>query len=174
MNVGGGATTKFKLRRMRAADIDQVFQLEQRIFPIPWTRRSYEFELTQNPASEQWVVEAHDARVWQVVAYSVCWLLGEEVHIANLAVASRFRRQGLARRLLTHVLQRAAEKGMHSATLEVRAGNRAAQALYEEFGFHEVGRRKRYYSDNREDALLMQLPHLNPVESAGETQKEEA
>ncbi|MEX1248607.1 MAG: ribosomal protein S18-alanine N-acetyltransferase [Anaerolineales bacterium] len=169
--------TKFKLRRMRRADLDRVFQLEQRIFPRPWTRKSYEFELEQNPASEQWVIEAgmgnEDA---QVVAYSVCWYLGDEVHIANLAVAPKFRRLGLGRRLLSHALTRAAEKGMQSATLEVRISNRAAQALYERFGFHEVGRRKSYYSDNREDALLMQLPHLDREDLAAEqaAHKEEA
>jgi ribosomal-protein-alanine N-acetyltransferase len=90
----------------------------------------------------------------------VCWLLGDELHIANIAVAPKFRRLGLGRRLLGHVLHRAAEKGMQSATLEVRVGNRAALSLYESYGFQEVGRRKRYYSDNREDALLLQLPHL--------------
>jgi ribosomal-protein-alanine N-acetyltransferase len=154
--------TKFKLRRMRSADIDQVFQLEQRIFPTPWTRKSYEFELEQNPASEQWVIEAWmEHEVWQIVAYSVCWLLGDEVHVANIAVAPKFRRLGLGRRLMDHILHRAVEKGMQSATLEVRVGNRAALNLYESYGFQEVGRRKRYYSDNREDALLLQLPHLS-------------
>lgn len=157
--------TTFKLRRMRRKDLERVFALEQRIFPTPWTLKSYEFELEHNPASEQWIIEAwmeHDE--WQVVAYCVSWFLGDEVHIANLAVAPSFRQQGLGRRLLGHVLIRATEKGMQSATLEVRAGNRVAQTLYESFGFVEVGRRKRYYSNNREDALLMQLPHLHKAD----------
>ncbi len=155
---------KFKLRRMRRADIDQVYTLEQRIFPAPWSRNSYEFELERNPASEQWVVEVWAEREeWLIVAYSVCWQLGDELHIANLAVAPKYRRGGLGRRLLHHVLARAAEKGMKSATLEVRSGNQAAQGLYASFGFEVVGRRKRYYSNNREDALLMQLAHLDPV-----------
>lgn len=152
----------FKLRRMRREDLDQVFALEQRIFATPWTFKSYEFELENNPASEQWVIEAAPmGEEAEVVAYSVVWLLGEEVHVANLAVAPRFRRRGLARRLLAHVLERAAEKGLHSATLEVRAGNEAAKALYTGFGFIEVSRRPRYYSDNHEDALLMQIPQLH-------------
>jgi ribosomal-protein-alanine N-acetyltransferase len=157
-----GEATKFKLRRMRRSDIDQVHALEERIFPTPWTRKSYEFELERNPASEQWVIETwaeHDE--WIIVAYSVCWKLGGELHVANLAVAPKFRRRGLGRRLLHHVLARAAEKGIKSATLEVRSGNQAAQNLYAKFGFEVVGRRKRYYSNNREDALLMQLPHLD-------------
>jgi ribosomal-protein-alanine N-acetyltransferase len=101
-----------------------------------------------------------------VVAYSVCWMLGDEMHIANIAVAQRFRRRGLGRKLLSHVLARAAEKGLLSATLEVRAGNQAAQALYASFGFVEIARRARYYSDNHEDALLMQLSHLDAAKLA--------
>jgi ribosomal-protein-alanine N-acetyltransferase len=167
-----GEATKFKLRRMRSSDIDQVFALEERIFPTPWTRKSYEFELERNPASEQWVIEAWaEHEEWIIVAYSVCWQLGDELHIANIAVAPKFRRRGLGRRLLQHVLARAAERGMKSATLEVRSGNRAAQDLYASFGFAVVGRRKRYYTNNREDALLMQLPHLDPTAFNVETIK---
>ena len=154
---------KYKLRRMRSSDIDQVHALEERIFPTPWTRKSYEFEVERNPASEQWVIEAWaEHGEWIVVAYTVCWKLGDELHIANLAVSPKFRRRGLGRRLMQHVLARAAQQSMKSATLEVRSGNHAAQNLYVSFGFEVVGRRKRYYSNNREDALLMQLSHLDP------------
>jgi ribosomal-protein-alanine N-acetyltransferase len=160
--------TTYKLRKMRRADLGQVFALEQRIFPTPWTMKSYEFELESNPASEQWVIESNgDTGETQVVAYCVCWLLGEELHIANIAVAPRFRRRGLGRRLLAFVLNRASEKGLQSATLEVRAGNQVAQALYTDFGFVEVARRPRYYSDNYEDALLMQLPQLVALAQPG-------
>lgn len=157
------AATKFKLRRMRLSDIDQVHALEERIFPTPWTRKSYEFELESNPASEQWIIETWaEHQEWIIVAYTVCWQLGDELHVANLAVVPKYRRRGLGRRLLHHVLARAAEQGMRSATLEVRSGNQAAQILYTSFGFEVVGKRKRYYSNNHEDALLMQLPHLDP------------
>lgn len=150
----------FKLRPMRRADLTQVHALEEIIFPTPWSMNSYEFELERNPASEQWVIETQADSEIKIAAYSVCWLLGDELHIANLAVAPEFRRLGLGRRLLEHMLRRAAADGIHSATLEVRVGNLAAQALYAGFGFHEVARRKGYYRDNHEDALLMQLPHI--------------
>lgn len=153
----------FKLRPMRRTDLAPVHALEEIIFPTPWSLNSYEFELERNPASEQWVIEANDKA--EVAAYAVCWLLGDELHIANLAVAPQFRRLGLGRRLLEHMLRRAAVAGLHSATLEVRVSNEAAQALYSSFGFHEVARRKAYYRDNQEDALLMQLPNIEAVTS---------
>lgn len=146
----------FALRPMRGEDLEQVHQLDECIFPTPWSLNSYKFELEQNTASHQWVIEAGD----QIAAFVVCWYLGDEVHIANLAVSPDFRRRHLGRTLLAYALTQAAEAGMHSATLEVRAGNKAAQALYATFGFQVVATRKGYYQDNREDALLMQLPHL--------------
>jgi [ribosomal protein S18]-alanine N-acetyltransferase len=159
-----GANDEFRLRAMQRTDLVQVHALEERIFPTPWSKKSYQFELERNSVSEQWVIETGHEEDSEIVAYTVCWKLGDEIHIANLAVAPEFRRLGLAKRLLTHVLFRAGTEGLHSATLEVRAGNLAAQSLYESFGFRMVGRRKKYYRDNNEDALLMQLPHLEPME----------
>lgn len=154
----------FKLRRMRSEDLDQVHTLEELIFPTPWSLNSYKFEIEQNTASQQWVIERSESgEDWQVAAYAVSWFLGDEVHIANLAVSPKYRRLGLGRTLLAHMLARAAADGLRSATLEVRAGNKAAQDLYTSFGFETVATRKAYYKDNQEDALLMQLPHLETV-----------
>lgn len=150
----------FTLRAMRIEDLAEVHHLDELIFPTPWSLNSYKFELEQNTASRQWVIEKQTDEGRQIVAYIVCWLLGDEVHIANLAVASEYRRSGLGRALLAFGLSQAAQAGMHSATLEVRASNQAAQTLYTSFGFQVVATRRGYYQDNREDALLMQLPHL--------------
>lgn len=147
------------IRPMRLEDIDRVHALEMAIFPTPWSRNSYVFEIEQNSASHQWVVESQPDG--QIAAYLVGWLLGgDELHIANIAVALGFRRQGLGRRLLAHVLAAGAELGAQSAALEVRASNLAAQQLYTEFGFEVVAVRKAYYQDNHEDALLLHLPSL--------------
>ncbi|MQC26808.1 MAG: ribosomal-protein-alanine N-acetyltransferase [Chloroflexi bacterium] len=153
---------QFRMRPMRQADIAAVLKLEQAIFPTPWSKNSYEFEVERNNASDPWVCVVTNATGQvKIAAYVVPWLLVDEVHIANLAVAPEFRRRGLAKRLLLHVLGRAAQKGAQSARLEVRASNPAAQALYASFGFQVVARRTRYYHDNGEDALLMQLNQLD-------------
>ena len=88
----------FLLRRMAPIDLQKVHALEIAIFPTPWSLNSYEFELERNPASEQWVIETTMDESSQIAAYSVCWRLGDELHIANLAVAEEYRQQGLGRR----------------------------------------------------------------------------
>lgn len=146
------------LRRMRHEDIDAVFELDQRSFANPWPRRSFEFELNENTASHQWVAEV-DGRV---VGAIVVWLLVDEAHIATIAVEPELRGRGIAARLVCAALRALAAQGAVSAALEVRPSNEAALRLYQHFGFVEVGRRKAYYQDNGEDALLMDL---NPLDA---------
>ncbi|MCW5888688.1 MAG: ribosomal protein S18-alanine N-acetyltransferase [Anaerolineales bacterium] len=155
-------TPSLHIRPMRLHDVEAVHALEEQIFPTPWSLNSYRFEVQQNTASHAWVVEVQGgASSGAIAAYAVCWLLaGEEFHIANIAVAPAYQRQGLGRRLLTHVLQAGAQLGAHTAALEVRASNLAAQALYSQFGFEVAAVRKGYYQDNHEDAWLMVQPAL--------------
>jgi len=91
----------------------------------------------------------------------VVWFIIDEAHIATLAVHPSYRGFGVAKCLLTTALKSALDKGMKLATLEVRANNHAAQALYRHFGFENVGQRRRYYRDNNEDAIIMTLNHLD-------------
>ncbi|MCW5878168.1 MAG: ribosomal protein S18-alanine N-acetyltransferase [Anaerolineales bacterium] len=151
MSAGG-----LTLRRMAAADLDAVFTLEQASYPRPWTRRSFDFELNDNPAALLWAAEVETG---QIAGYCVAWRLDDELHIANFTVAPSRRRQGVGRSLLAQALAEAAGLGLRSAFLEVRRGNLAAQGLYQQFGFRQVGLRPRFYSDG-EDAVLMQLAHL--------------
>jgi ribosomal-protein-alanine N-acetyltransferase len=148
------------LRPMEGRDLEAVHALEMAIFPTPWSFNSYKFELEGNPASELWVIEGPGG---EVAAYAVVWLLVDEAHVANIAVAPNYRQQGLGRRLLRHALVRAAKQGMRYATLEVRASNKTARNLYKSFGFEVVGKRKAYYRDNQEDALTMRLEALDRV-----------
>jgi len=91
----------------------------------------------------------------------VLWMIVDDAHIATLATHPDFRRQGIAQQLLIHALQSAAGEGARNAFLEVRAGNPAARAMYQTYGFVEEGLRPRYYKDNGEDAILMSLAGLN-------------
>jgi [ribosomal protein S18]-alanine N-acetyltransferase len=103
------------------------------------------------------VAEA-DARI---VGMIVAWLLVDEMHIATIATHPDFRRQGIASRLLSHTLLHALEEGARSSFLEVRESNTVAQEMYRKFGYEMAGRRRRYYRDNDEDAILMSLGSLS-------------
>ena len=87
----------------------------------------------------------------------VVWLIVNEVHVATIATHPDFRRQGIAKKLLSHALQDLSAEGAQSSFLEVRASNLAAQEMYRKFGYEESGVRRRYYRDNDEDAILMTL-----------------
>lgn len=104
----------------------------------------------------RWAEEPADS----VLGFVGFWEMGGEAHISTIAVHPDYRRQGLGELLLLHMLDRAADEGSEFVTLEVRVSNRAAQRLYEKYGFQAVGRRQRYYTDDHEDALLMTLSDL--------------
>ena len=147
----------FSIRKMTEADVPAVTALDQISFSLPWPERSFRFEVTDNPASRCWVAEVDG----QVVGMIVAWLFVDEVHIATIATHPDFRRQGIAQKLLIHTLRYTADEGAVSSFLEVRENNHAAQEMYRKFGYENTGRRKRYYKDNDEDAILMTLSPLN-------------
>ena len=140
------------IRPMQLEDLPQVIALDQLCFTLPWPPSSYRFELLENQAARCWVAATNED---QIVGVLVMWFIVDEAHIATIAAHPNVRRQGIGRALLLTGLHQAVEQNMLTATLEVRAQNEAAIRLYEQFGFEVVGRRKRYYHDNGEDALLM-------------------
>ena len=144
------------IRKMMVEDIPTVVALDKISFSLPWPERSFRFEVTANPASRCWVAEVDERIAGMIVA----WLFVDEVHIATLATNPEFRRQGIAQKLLSHVLKLAMKEGAVSSFLEVREGNLAAQEMYRKFGYKESGRRPRYYKDNNEDAILMTLSEI--------------
>ncbi|WP_298007913.1 MULTISPECIES: ribosomal protein S18-alanine N-acetyltransferase [Anaerolinea] len=150
------------VRPMQVEDIPEVHAIDVLSFSLPWSERSYRFEVTENTASSPWVAEAHftdGSR--RIVGMMVNWIILDEVHIATIAVHPDYRRMGIARLLLDKGLREAFERGARMAFLEVRRSNTAAQKLYESFGFRVEGVRPKYYQDNQEDALLMTL---NPLD----------
>lgn len=150
------------LRPMRVADISQVFALDAMSFSLPWTERSYRYEVEENDHSRPWVMEDVSQSPALIVGMIVVWLILDEAHVATLAVHPAYRRRGLGQRLLAHGLLEAQKEGAMLAYLEVRMGNLAAQTLYQRFGFVMDGVRPRYYVDNGEDAILMSLRPLDP------------
>jgi ribosomal-protein-alanine N-acetyltransferase len=154
-----------KVRPMLMNDLEQVKAIDQLSFSLPWSDNAYRYEIMENPASFLWVAEAdtggHDLIVCGMV---VVWLILDETHIATLGVHPDYRGLGIGKRLLTVALEETARQGANLATLEVRESNTVAQYIYRKFGFENVGRRWRYYQDNREDAVLMTLNSLKEFE----------
>jgi ribosomal-protein-alanine N-acetyltransferase len=144
------------IRRMALEDVEQVVAIDDASFSMPWPVRSFHFELTGNPASRSWVAELDG----KVVGMLVAWMIVDEIHIATLATHNDFRRQGIAEKLLLHTLKAAKEEGAVTSFLEVRDSNVFARGMYNKFGFVEVGRRRHYYKDNGEDAILMSLDRI--------------
>ena len=154
----------FVFTPMLLADVDAVSVLEPLCFPSPWPASTYRHELQQNRRAFYWVLRPRNPAIaaqTPLVAYGGYWLMGEEAHIVTLASPPGWRRRHLGERLLLEMLAQARTQGATQATLEVRVGNHAAQALYQKQGFIEIGRRKRYYRDNGEDALLYTLFRLD-------------
>jgi len=141
---------------MTLEDLPAVISLDKLSFSLPWPERSFRFELTENSASRCWVAEMDGKIVGMIVA----WLLVDEAHIATIATHPDHRGQGIARNLLMYALRYMSKEGAVTSFLEVRERNIPAQEMYRKFGYEEVGRRKRYYKDTNEDAILMTLNGL--------------
>lgn len=135
---------------MNASHVSAVAELEKLCFSAPWSERSIASEL-QNEYS-LWLVEEREG---VAVAYVGSQSCPPEADVMNVAVAPEFRRQGIGEGLMVALMDALRDKGMESLTLEVRASNSPAIALYDRLGFTEVGRRPNYYTDPREDALIM-------------------
>lgn len=140
------------LRQLRYSDLDDLVDIEQASFNVPWTKGMLEEEYFNSFA--RYTVLEYQGRI---VGYLGMWKILDEGHITNVAVRPEFRRRGLARRLLQDLTDYALSVGIRSLTLEVRVSNTPAIKLYESFGFKVEGRRKHYYADNNEDALIMWL-----------------
>jgi len=139
--------------RMRTEDLDEVLAIERLSFSMPWSRGAFLYEMQQNRAARCWVMREDGS----VVAYVCLWEIADELHITNIAVHPSQRRRGLGRTLLGGVIEDGRERGLRVVVLEVRPSNREALPLYESFGFRVVGRRRGYYYDTGEDALVMEV-----------------
>ena len=147
------------IRRMTMADVDGVAAVEAATFPTPWSRDAFASEM-KNVAARYLVAEKDG----KVIGYAGAWIILDESHITNIAIAQAHRGHGYGRKLTETLMQYIANLGAAYATLEVRKSNLTAQNLYKSLGFLQLGVRKRYYEDNNEDALLMVCDHMPPVD----------
>ena len=139
-------------RRLTIEDLDIVFSLEEMCFSMPWSKKSFEEALAGNGYFYlgAFCGEKHVGTVG-------LQLLGDEGEVMNVATHPDVRGQGIAKRLLNEMLMQAGNQGIRRFMLEVRALNAPAIAVYKSAGFEEVGRRKKYYHDPEDDAVLMDL-----------------
>ena len=140
------------IERMLAADLPDVLVIERASFSMPWSRGAFLYEIEQNQVARCWVGRT-DSRI---VGYICLWQVADELHVTNVAVHPDARRQGIARALLESVFAHARAAGSRVVILEVRPSNTEAIPLYESFSFRVIGRRRGYYYDTGEDALVME------------------
>lgn len=159
----------YTIRHMVPEDLLEVHALDQMSFPSPWSLKGYRHELLENPNARLWVADLPKSENMvssvpsgeiRLVGVLVAWFILDEIHIGTIAVHPAFRRMGIGERLLCTAFEELIAQGAVCANLEVRESNTAAQKLYQRFGFYEVNRRRGYYQDNGEDAILMNLDDL--------------
>jgi ribosomal-protein-alanine N-acetyltransferase len=139
---------RISFRPMRKDDLDSVMVIDRLSFRMPWPESAYRHDLSNNPNAILWVAEEY----FPDKGSNVIGMIHPD-----------YRGKGIAANLLQKVLFEAFKSGARRAILEVRASNQIAQSLYEGFGFEVVTRRRRYYRDNNEDALLMNLDNLEDL-----------
>jgi [ribosomal protein S18]-alanine N-acetyltransferase len=141
-----------ELRRLQLRDLSAIEEIERSSYPTPWSRSMFAGELTK-PSSI--CLGAFDGETGVLLGYLVISRYVDAWHVMNVAVAPEHRRRGIAGSLLDQLFELTAGDGRRGYTLEVRVSNTSAIKLYERAGFRARGIRRGYYTDNREDALIM-------------------
>jgi [ribosomal protein S18]-alanine N-acetyltransferase len=180
----------FYLAPMQIDDIAEVSRVERQCFTNPWPQSAYRREI-RNASNNYYVVLWHrpdredtrsrrpdnrgplgllpfvrrqDAATDTLVGFAGMWVLYDEAHVTTIGVSPQYRGLGLGELMLVDLFDKAIKRNAESVTLEVRVSNESAQALYHKYGFTRQGVRKRYYSDNGEDAYIMWSPSLRSAE----------
>ena len=177
MNLAG---LPYSANDMAVSDIPTVVEIENDVFSLPWSSNAFRYEVRENSASVYLVLHyvpwsrddsgpllrpvrrllRSDRLDASLIGYGGYWTIIDEAHICTLAIRRQWRGRGLGELLLASLVKRALQRPVQVITLEVRVGNVVAQNLYAKYGFKIVGRRKGYYSDNGEDALIMSTESL--------------
>ncbi len=138
------------IRTMRPADLPRVMEIELQCFTMPWSEATFRGLLRRSDA-DLYVAELNQ----DVVGYSVFWSVLDQGELGNVSVAPDWRHRGIGEELVKTILVAANRRGVREVFLEVRVSNTVAQKMYERFGFAQVGRRRNYYLEPVEDALVM-------------------
>jgi ribosomal-protein-alanine N-acetyltransferase len=157
---------KILISKASLEDLEAILDIEQVSFPVPWSRKSFEAEIQGNEFSVILAArsEVSSGQTRPLVGYICFWLVFDELRFLNLAISPKLRRQGAASQLIARAIGLGFSKGTRRGLLEVRESNQAAQALYKKFGFTVYAKRKSYYTNPDEDAILMSLdPLTGPI-----------
>lgn len=141
---------KIEIEPMTLNHVDAVLEISKESFPVSWSRDSFINEI-KNPLAHYLVAIINN----RVVGFVGVWIIVGEANITNIAVSNSFRRKGIGNLLMKHIIKLCKENDTKDMNLEVRASNITAQNLYEKFGFIKKSVRKKYYEDNKEDAIIM-------------------
>ena len=145
-----GETPKITFRKMTADDAEQVSEIDFQSFSVPWKMTDY-WKYAQEKNIESVVAEIDR----KIVAYAAAFVSFEEAEVFKIAVEPKLRGQKIGTKIFAELIQAVKNRGVNAMTLEVRPSNVAAVKLYENFGLKSVGRRKNYYTNPIEDALIM-------------------
>ncbi|MGH7640535.1 MAG: ribosomal protein S18-alanine N-acetyltransferase [Candidatus Dormibacteria bacterium] len=142
---------RLEIRPMQTEDIAAVRDIETAVFPTPWPGTAYQRELNSNRAAHYICLRRNE----EVIGYGGLWAVGEESHVTTIGVAASYQGQGYGRAIFAALVNRSYQLRANFVSLEVRPHNEPAIHLYQTFGFKVIGRRRGYYTDNGEDALVM-------------------
>lgn len=150
-NMQDEMSSLVEVRTMAYTDLKQVFAVEQKAYPHPWTLGIFRDCL--RIGYNAWVMTLDN----KVIGYGIVMLSPGEAHILNICVHPEYQRKGLGRHLLRHLVKKSNQTDVDMILLEVRRSNINAQLLYQSEGFHELGVRKAYYpaENGREDAIIL-------------------
>lgn len=145
-------TAEIIIRLLESKDLNEVLLIEECSFRPPWSRNTFLSELKEE--NRYYVVAEKEGKI---IGYAGLYYFFEEGHITTMAVAPDWRRKGVGKLLLAHLIEKSAKIGLKELSLEVRESNWVAQQMYRKFGFRVLARRKRYYVQPIEDAIIMSL-----------------
>jgi ribosomal-protein-alanine N-acetyltransferase len=146
---------QFAIEPMGEADVPTIQEIERHIFSTPWPRNAYYRELASRNSAHYIVLRREVADTTETVGYGGMWRMYDEAHVTTIGVRQDLQHHGYGRILFAGLVQAAYDMGAKWITLEVRATNENAMRMYEMYGFKVIGRRRGYYTDNGEDAIVM-------------------